>query len=53
MECNQEDWSVFNKFRIITPYVGTYFLEVSARFSLNEATKVSLEPEKLDFLGVV
>ena len=38
-ECDQEDWSVSDKFGIITPCSATYYLEVHARVSLKVATK--------------
>ena len=38
-ECDQEDWSVSNKFENITPCSAIYYLEVSAPFSLKAATK--------------
>ena len=44
-ECHQEDWSVSDKFWIITP--ATCHLEVGASFSLKATTKASLRGKKL------
>ena len=52
-EYNQEDWSVFDEFGIITPCSAPYHLKVGARFSLKVATKASFggkeTSENLDF----
>ena len=45
-ECNQEDWSVFDKFGITAACSVTYFLEVNARFSLKGTTKASFRGKK-------
>ena len=46
-ECNQKHWSLRNRFGIIIPSSGTYFLEVVSRDSLKAATKVFLDVKKL------
>ena len=46
-ECNQKHWSVCNRFGIIIPSSGTYFLEVVSRDSLKAAIKVVLDVKKL------
>ena len=33
-KCDQEDWSIFVKFGIISPFSATYILEVGAPVSL-------------------
>ena len=45
-ECDQNHWSVDNKFGIIITCESTYFLEVSAYVSLEVATRVFLEVKK-------
>ena len=40
-ECDQEDWSVSDKFWITTTCSATYQLEVGAAVSLKAATKAS------------
>ena len=46
-ECDQEDWSVSNKFGIITPCTATYHIEVGAPASMKAATKASLRVKKI------
>ena len=46
-ECDQEDWSVFNKFGIMIPCQATDHLEVGAPVSPKAATKASLRCKKL------
>ena len=41
-ECNQEDWSVSDKFGINTPCSAIYFLEEGACVSLKVAIKGSV-----------
>ena len=45
-ECGQGDWSVFDKFGIMTPCSPTYHLEVGAVVSMKSATKASLRGKK-------
>ena len=52
-ECDQEDWSVSDKFGIITTSSATYHLEMGAPVSLKVATKACFGGKKnsgnLDF----
>ena len=45
-ECNQNNWSFFDKFRMFMVGSDTYFLEVSAHVSLKVATKDYLRGPK-------
>ena len=44
--CDQEDWSVCDRFGIITPCSATYHLVVSGPVSLNLTTKASFGGKK-------
>ena len=52
-ECNPKHWSLRNRFGIIIPSLGTYFLEVVSRDLLKAATKVVLDVKKLLKLGIL
>ena len=44
--CDQEDWSVSDRYGIITPWSATYHLVVRGPISLNLATKASFGGRK-------
>ena len=46
-ECDPQDWSVSDKFGVITPCSTTYHLEVGAPVSLKVATKASFGGKKI------
>ena len=52
-ECDHEDWTVSEKFGIITPRLDTFFLELGARFSLNVVTNafLGIKSKNVAFLG--
>ena len=45
-ECDQEDWTVSDRFGIITPCSAIYHLVVGRSVSLNLATKPSFGDKK-------